>query len=440
MPFNIFNSQGALEEGEEYRGALNIGANEKMQQLNTMLPFTPMDEKERVYMERTMIPAGQNEQGVPQFMTPERMIANQNEAKLQALQAKEDSDFQKKVSNPLFKTGDFLADLARNTIGAPINFLTDGVGFQLDPSKSAVQGYKSRLNELDSLRTLNQQLFYSGRDKRAEAFSTAVTNRLGNKVSGAPRLNDKGEWVQSYEDGTAKVITDANGQPVSALDKSKVYMVAGVPHKYDPVTQGMTPVVNADEAFDLMQQQAYSTQFAKNQETYFGDRPSMSMAIRATKQRAEGSITTAVNGARKFIQDRAASGWNGLLSALPDSDQRVLKNYLQTISANVSFSELQSMRASNKNGAALGNVTERELDLLSAVLGSLDNLSSADQLLESLDTIETNSKQMITNLEMKMSELDGYYEYKAPAQATDPNAQQSPVDPDVAEMDKLMGF
>jgi hypothetical protein len=57
---------------------------------------------------------------------------------------------------------------------------------------------------------------------------------------------------------------------------------------------------------------------------------------------------------------------------------------LDTIGANMGFEQLQAMRAASPTGGALGNVTERELELLQAVQGSLQQSQSREQFQSNL--------------------------------------------------------
>ena len=66
------------------------------------------------------------------------------------------------------------------------------------------------------------------------------------------------------------------------------------------------------------------------------------------------------------------AGPGSLLSVIPGTPQRDFAAQLKTLQSNIAFSELQEMREASKTGGALGQVSERELDLLSSVLGSLD--------------------------------------------------------------------
>jgi len=82
-----------------------------------------------------------------------------------------------------------------------------------------------------------------------------------------------------------------------------------------------------------------------------------------------------------------STGYGSYLSFLPNTDARKLKNYLDTIRANVGFDKLQQMRENSPTGGALGQVSEMENKLLQAVNGALDP-GQADQLVENLNIIK----------------------------------------------------
>lgn len=425
---NYVTSGGLLQDGDELGQLYSQGKLQRDAQLEMAMPFVPQNQQELVMMQRTMIPAGQNEQGQPQFTSPEKAIYDQNKIQMQQLQGKAGEDFDRKVSNPLFKLGDFAADLARNTIGAPINFLTDGVGFQMDPSKSAVEGYKKRLQDLDQLQELNAKSFYGGRDARAMAFEGAVTDRNNSiaanrtsdpslKTSGTPKPNSEGFLVQPYGDSSSKVVRDVNGDPVKMLDKSTISYIAGVPYRYDPVTGNMEPAVDVAEAQNLAQEKVRVESFGKGQEVYYADRPMAVNVIAAEKARFD-TVSRVIENARTLLQNATNAGWGGLLKDLPDSSQKALAEYLQTLKGNVGFAKLQEMRNNSPTGGALGNVSDTEIGLLQSVLGSLDQKNSAAMLLETFDTIIRTSERGLGNMDRMMADRDKYYEYEGQSTAS----------------------
>jgi hypothetical protein len=424
---NYLTSGGLLQDGEELEGIFSRGKDQRDAEIAKFQPMVPQNQQELVMMQRTMIPAGNDANGNPMFNTPEKAIYQKNQQQLIELQGRATDEYQRKLSNPLFKLGDFAADVARNTIGAPINFLTDGVGFQMDPSKSAVEGYKGRLKELDSLQEMNVKGFVDGRTNRAMAFENAITARNNSvasnrssdpsiKPSGAPRLNGAREWVQVFADGSSKKITDADGNIVKALDKSAISYIGGVPYRYDPVTQEMQPAVDVVEAQKLIEEETFKIQFSKGQQGYYADRPMAVNVIEAEKQRFD-TVSRVIENARTLLQDATNAGWGGLLQDLPDSSQKALAEYLQTLKGNVGFAKLQEMRNNSPTGGALGNVSDTEIGLLQSVLGSLDQKNSAAMLLETFDTIIRTSERGLGNMDRMMADRDKYYKYEGQSTA-----------------------
>jgi len=86
------------------------------------------------------------------------------------------------------------------------------------------------------------------------------------------------------------------------------------------------------------------------------------------------------------------SGWTtgagGIFNKIPGSDARALSNLLDTVKANIGFDKLQAMREASPTGGALGQVSERELDFLQGVFGSLDQYGSAEDLTYNLKLLQ----------------------------------------------------
>lgn len=86
------------------------------------------------------------------------------------------------------------------------------------------------------------------------------------------------------------------------------------------------------------------------------------------------------------------SGWNtgmgSLIAAIPGTPAANFRADVNTLAANIAFGELTAMREASKTGGALGQVSERELALLEAALGSLDRAQSPDQFKKSLQNIK----------------------------------------------------
>ena len=78
----------------------------------------------------------------------------------------------------------------------------------------------------------------------------------------------------------------------------------------------------------------------------------------------------------------------GLLRNVGGTKALDIKSLIAPIQASIGFDRLQRMREASPTGGALGQVSERELDLLMATLSSLDQAQTQEQFIESLDQIE----------------------------------------------------
>jgi|GEM_PF-6283930 len=89
-----------------------------------------------------------------------------------------------------------------------------------------------------------------------------------------------------------------------------------------------------------------------------------------------------------------STGYGAFLDVLPETDARELKNFLDTIRANVGFDKLQRMRDASPTGGALGQVSELENKLLQATSGALD-AKQPEQLRENLLIIKDLYNQIL---------------------------------------------
>jgi hypothetical protein len=125
-------------------------------------------------------------------------------------------------------------------------------------------------------------------------------------------------------------------------------------------------------------------------------------AAAADRQGTTASVVlTAIQGVRNALEK------NGPLDIIPEAgvvgnwlaergwNQEAVdvKNQLDTIKASVAFDTLQAMRAASPTGGALGAVSDREMALLQAALGTLSQDSSPALLRQSLDQIEAIMKK-----------------------------------------------
>ena len=297
--------------------------------------------------------------------------------------ARETARAQEQLSDPMFRFRDTMTDVARNTIGLPFHILSGGQAFNNDPSREAQSRHEQRLKELDALNGANSELYDKARRERFVTLDNisnqrmvAGTNRLNAlnstrlKASGTPRPDSEGFFIQAFDDGSSVRVTDTAGKPVKALDSSKIHMVAGVPHRYDPATQQFTPTVDADEVYNNMMIRAQNELMGQKRGEYLTQRPTLMSAIQKDQADFE-DLQIAIRGARRILTKHKAqldgaadrNGYEGLLKMLPDTEARELENYFETIRGNRAIAALTELRNSSPTGAGVGNTTQMEIKM-----------------------------------------------------------------------------
>jgi hypothetical protein len=344
--------------------------------------------------------------------------------------ARETARAQEQLSDPMFRFRDTMTDVARNTVGLPFNILSGGEAFSNDPSREAQSRHEARLEELDKLNGKNAELYDAAKDGRfatLENFKNqrevAGTNRLNAlnatrlKASGTPRPDSEGFFIQAFDDGTSVRVTDTAGSPVRALDSSKIHMVAGVPHRYDPATQQFTPTVDADKVYNMKLDEAESAFMGQKRAEYLTQRPVLLSAI----QKDQGDfddLQVAINGARRILTkhrdqlDGATdrNGYEGLLRMLPNSEARELEGYFETIRSNQAIFSLSALRNSSPTGAGVGNTTQMEIQMFMDNKGKLNSLTTGTQNLEALDTIERAALRSLASARASLESRDMTFE------------------------------
>lgn len=85
----------------------------------------------------------------------------------------------------------------------------------------------------------------------------------------------------------------------------------------------------------------------------------------------------------------------GILSMLPGTTAYDVDALISTVKANAGFDQLNKMRQNSPTGAAVGNVTEKELAYLQSVIGNLSLSQSKDQLVENLQRVRRAYQEVI---------------------------------------------
>lgn len=87
------------------------------------------------------------------------------------------------------------------------------------------------------------------------------------------------------------------------------------------------------------------------------------------------------------------SGIGSISSGIPMTPAKDLAAKLMMIKSNVGFDALGAIREASKSGGALGQVSEKENELLQSTIAALDQAQSPAQLKQAMDTIAASVKR-----------------------------------------------
>ena len=126
------------------------------------------------------------------------------------------------------------------------------------------------------------------------------------------------------------------------------------------------------------------------------------------------NVLNKVNKVIPDINDFTAGFGGALLSKIPGTKARDLKANIDTIVANLGFRELQDMRDNSPTGGALGQVSERELQLLNAAKQNLENSQTPEQLKENLEDLKAQLRLSKKRIEEAFNGDFGRFGAKTP--------------------------
>lgn len=183
-------------------------------------------------------------------------------------------------------------------------------------------------------------------------------------------------------------------------------IIMGRPKAPDPyrVQQDQIDNARADVTTSIAvgKDQRDAAEFAQKQEEERRKRERQAGAISSAKAEIEAVIRDAEEAKRLsregFFATGAGAGWSSGFGGTSASDVAAL---LDTIGGNLAFDKLQRMRDSSPTGGALGQVTEKELDLLRSSVASLKQTQSDEQFQRNMDRIIQIYGGMLGKLEME---------------------------------------
>lgn len=103
----------------------------------------------------------------------------------------------------------------------------------------------------------------------------------------------------------------------------------------------------------------------------------------------------------------STAGIMGMTGYLPGTPARSMQAVLDQLKGQIAFKELAAMRAASPTGGALGQVSERELALLSSTLGGLDPLQDPAALRGQLEKVRDSLQRMQTSLPVGANRVPG---------------------------------
>ena len=102
-------------------------------------------------------------------------------------------------------------------------------------------------------------------------------------------------------------------------------------------------------------------------------------------------------------------GLGSYANLIRGTDAYNFKSDLDTLKANVAFGELTAMREASKTGGALGQVSDREAQLLQAALGSLDPGQRPENFTKNLNKIRDSINRWYTSVDTSSSSTGGSF-------------------------------
>jgi len=121
---------------------------------------------------------------------------------------------------------------------------------------------------------------------------------------------------------------------------------------------------------------------------------------------ASGTVIEDVQKAMSLLETagRRAAGVGGMLTSIPESDARQLNVYISSVEGNIGVDQLLKIK---QTGAGLGQVPQSQLNLLSRLLGNLDQLQQPAELMDVFKRIDRIYTGIVDLAAKEIRELSG---------------------------------
>jgi hypothetical protein len=289
--------------------------------------------------------------------------------------------------------------LERQLFGAQkavLAFGKNNISGVIDGIKEAFPGDEQRISAEIAEFQENPALYISQAQDEIEAFQSQ--QRSGQRqglASAKTEIFDNGTTISLLPDGTTQV-TNPSGDVVSGDDRVKVLKkareeeIAFAGKKSASKEAGkLAPEVTK---FAVEKQEKLDFQKAK---TKFNNSIGKTVSKIGSAKATHSVMSDTAKEIKSFI-----SGLNAVfgssLKSIPGSEAKKLKGLLDTMKANSAFGTLIDLKA---NGGTLGAISEAELVLLSAKLGSLDQSGEIPEMLRVIDQILEQNQGSIDRMQ-----------------------------------------
>lgn len=128
------------------------------------------------------------------------------------------------------------------------------------------------------------------------------------------------------------------------------------------------------------------------------------------------NIVSTVDEALNLVTGRTAGPLGQQLKAIGGTGAADLESKLKTVKSLLAVTELQKIREASKTGGALGNVSNKDIDLLESTIANLDQKQSPDSLRKSLQKVQEIYTKILRDAGLVTGQVAPQTPAAAPAQ------------------------
>ena len=235
-----------------------------------------------------------------------------------------------------------------------------------------------------------------------ERLTTARDILLERQERSAPAdptaLRQNVEWIMEQNPGMEfrdALAVAKGGQTVN------VNNIPTPPSGYENVFEGgqvvgQRPIPGGPADFKRQQDEAKAAQEAAAAYSVERNRADMATTQADSVLKTIGEIEDILNSGGLFDLPEVGIVGDRLARWGINQEAVNVRNKLDTLGSAVAFDRLEQMRLSSPTGGALGQVTERELQLLKALFGSLNQSSDEEEFGKTLDRLKEHYTKVMT--------------------------------------------